>query len=127
MLEVYYLKNKNSVGASHEYQSRYPDPRAPSRTYFSKLDEALRNFGRIDSVPKAAPSEGLETSILAEFTRKPESSSREVGEANVAKPHANVAELQSKVEEVLNNMDHSEIRRATRSVSRRCQICLDNA
>ena len=41
-------------------------------------------------------------------------------------PYANVAELQSKVEEVLNNIDHSEIRRATRSVSRRC-LCLDNA
>ena len=45
MLKLYYPKSKNSVDTSHKYQSRYPDRRAPSRTHFSKLDKALRNFG----------------------------------------------------------------------------------
>ena len=81
MLEVYYIKNKNSIAALHEYQSRYPDRRAPARSYFPRLDKILRYFGRVDVMPRGIPGGELEAMILEEICRKPESSSREVAAA----------------------------------------------
>ena len=75
MLEVH-TSNKCSIAALREYKARYPDRREPARTYFQRLDKMLRNFGRVDVVPKGIPGEQLEALILEEICRKPESSSR---------------------------------------------------
>lgn len=78
MFAVYISVGRNSTVALSEYQLRFPNRRAPSRTIFARLEESLRNFGRFDSVPKSFPNEELETAILACMAVDSRRSAREV-------------------------------------------------
>jgi len=65
MLKVYFKCNENSREALAAYRQEFPDRQAPHRTYFASLENALRNFGRVDRVNITYPNENVETIILA--------------------------------------------------------------
>ena len=80
MFAAYVLSGRAPAAALSEYRVRFPNRRAPSLTYFAKLEKSLRNFGRFDRVPKSFPAEELETAILAHLALDDRMSSRQVAQ-----------------------------------------------
>ena len=64
MLKVYFKCNENSREALAAYRQEFPDRQAPHRTYFASLENALRNFGRVDRVNITYPNENGEINVV---------------------------------------------------------------
>lgn len=78
MLKLYFINGSDSNTALNEYVRLFPNRRIPHRTLFHRLEENLRQYGRIDGACRSYPNVDLETAILAYVSVDPYASSREV-------------------------------------------------
>jgi len=58
---VYVFCNGNARAAVEEYQRRFPDRRIPSRGVFTRINQTLRDTGRLPSVAVQSEREVVQT------------------------------------------------------------------
>jgi hypothetical protein len=78
MLLIYGEARKNSTEAARIYALRYPNRRHPSRHYFPKLEQKMRNEPEANDGEKVIVSEDKEIDVLAFVEQDRTSSIREI-------------------------------------------------